>query len=125
MNQLIQNRKDLFLELAECDAAIKRKFTALDFKGKLAVFRELGSDFMGTDNYFYHGEVSLYDTFNWERYESKSLDSIYESTSEYYHWTYKDDTMGLDDYLETSADDKPTVFRELLLNCIGTARSDW
>lgn len=130
MNQLLQNRKDLQQQLNEVDQVIKIEFKKAPFAEKLKMFRELGSSFMSDEGYFNNNDVegarvSLYDDFHWDRYESKTLEDIYESTSDHYSYHYRDDGLGLDDYLETSPDAKPRVFRSLLNNCIGIATNDW
>lgn len=126
MKYLIQARKDLQLDLAETDAAIKKEFFALDFEGKLKAFRELGSDFMGEESDFTGssvggGQVSLYDDFHWDRHQTKTLEDIYEYVRDYYEGADED----FDEYVKNSDDSRARTFRAMLNACIGSAIYDW
>lgn len=127
MKELIEKQKAPQAEATALKHLIQAKFKELDFKGKLAVYRELGSDWMGEETYYTGNipgsRVSLYDDFYWERHETKSLDEIEDFVSD--HFQDEDEEGDFDEYLETSDHDRARVFRDMLENCIGEATYDW
>ncbi len=123
MKELIKRQKELQEEALALSPLIREEYKKLDFKKKLAVYRELGSGWMGEDAWYTGSipgsRVSLYDDFYWDRHETKYLEDIEKFVKDYF------EGEDFDEYLETSDGHRVLVFRDMLENCIGEATHDW
>ena len=89
-------------------------------------------DFLKHDTYYCPADrnVSLYDDLYWERYETKDLSYIFELASE--SWEGWDvEKVDQDNWCESAAalptmeGSKAAVLRDMLENCLKSARYDW
>lgn len=129
----IMNRlKELHEQTKALNLGLFQDFSKLSLDEKIDLYcnaylqdegvNKLLDTFLNKDGYYHHCEgVSLYDDLYWERYETMTLSDVFDWIVD----NFDEETHNLYDFVKNAQHASNIVFRDMLLNNIGSAERDW
>lgn len=127
---IVDSIKEIHEKTKVSRAELFNKFVTLTLNEKIDLYCEAHAnkshifldDFLKKDGYYHTCEgVSLYDELYWERHETLSLSDVFD----WVHDDFDEEAGGLAEFIKISDKPRIKVFRDLLLNNIGSATYDW
>lgn len=130
MQQLIATYKEAVNVSDKALQAVQAEFKALPLEQKLVLVLGkqgiLFDSILLSDAYYSVSNVSLYDDFSWDRYETKDLSDIVETVVENLGDLTDDETPEeLAAIIMADEGDRCEVLKDMLNNNLGKATHDW